>query len=410
MISGIAIGRASRRVRLRWRFAILALVAAILVLAGVLLMASSVLAPGTPPGPPTSGFYGSIAADAKANIQVGGADGGTGRARVSHRFRAGTTAALTSIRFAQRGGPGYSGGDGGTMRISVRSDDRGNPSDTVLATVERAFGNPSGDWSTYHDTTFPERATLRAGELYHITFENTSRAGQDFISINELLVFDETVPRQPLYPDADYAVLYATDETWSVLPHFTAVMDLTYSDGHHDGMGYIESMWQQFGTISGDADQVRQRFTVSGGDRVVTSASVRVRRSSGTSPLTITLETGGGDPIESLEISADDVPIVAGDDPEDGSGTWASVRFTESRLLSNGSTYELRLTTAVGTEYTVVPVREGTDSGSEGGTGNPSGFRSYRFTDGHAEGTHDGGATWTDLYEWSPVDLQFYFE
>ena len=386
------------------------LLASLTVLTGVLLISSSVLAPGTPPGPPIAGFYGSIAADAKANIQVGGIDGGTGRARVSHRFRAGTTAALTSIRFAQRGGPGYSGGDGGTMRISVRADDRGRPSDTVLASVERAFGNPSGDWSTYHDTTFPAPATVRAGELYHVVFENTSTAGLDFISINELVAFDETVPRQPLYPGDDYAVLYGGHQTWEVLPHYTAVMDLTYSDGHHDGIGYIESMWQQFGTISGAANQVRQRFTISGDNRIAASVSVRIRRGNGTSPLTITLETGGGDRIESMDVAADDVPIVVGDDPGDGSGTWVTVTFTEPRLMAHGSTYNLRLTTAAGTAYTVVPVREGTDSGTEGGTGNATGFRSYRFTDGQAEGTDNGGVTWTKLYEWSPVDLQFYFE
>ena len=354
-------------------------------------------------------MYGTIAADSKANIQVGGVDGGNGLARASHRFRASTSAALTSIRFAQRGGTGYSGGDGGTLRISVRPDNGGLPSETVLASVERAFGNPGGAWSTYHDTPFPSPATLTAGQLYHIVFENTSSAGQNYISINNLIVFDETVPRQPLYADADYAVLYATGSAWAVLPNYTAVMDLTYADGRHDGMGYIESMWQQYGVISGSASMVRQRFTVSGADRVITTATVRMRRSSGTSPLTVRLETSTGVLIEAVDVPASAVPVVLPDSAWNGAGVRVTAAFTAPRTLKAGETYHLRLSTAADSVYTTVPVREGTDSGSTGGTGNSTGFRSYRFTDGDGQFTNNGGSTWSNLYLWSPVDLQFYF-
>ena len=348
--------------------------------------------------PPAAGFYGSIGADSKANLQVGGVDEGTGVSKISHRFRAGTTAALTSLRFAQRGGAGYSAGDGGTLRISVRPDSNGVPSSTVLASVERAFGNPAGEWSTYHDTSFSSPATLTAGQLYHIVFENTSTSGQNYISVNNLFVFDETTPRQPFDPRDDYAVLLASGGPWSVLDHYTAVMDLTYANGHHDGMGYIEAMWQEYGTVSGNSHMVRQRFTVSSRDRVVSSVAVRMRRSAGSSPLTMRLESGSGQLIEAVSIPASAVPVVGTDDPRNGAGAWVSARFGTVHTLRAGSTYQLRLVTAAGTTYTTVPVREGSDTG----------FRSYRFTDGHGERTTDGGASWSKLYEWSPVDLQFY--
>ena len=73
--------------------------------------------------------------------------------------------------------------------------------------------------------------------------------------------------------------------------------------------------------------------------------------------------------------------------------------FNVSHTLRVGSTYNVRLSTAADTTYTTVPVREGTDSG----------FGSYRFTDGDGERTTDGGGSWSKLYEWSPVDLQFSF-
>ncbi|MFI5042735.1 MAG: hypothetical protein ACHQNA_12975, partial [Acidimicrobiales bacterium] len=61
-------------------------------------------------------------------------------------------------------------------------------------------------------------------------------------------------------------------------------------------------------------------------------------------------------------------------------------------------TYNLRLSTASGTEYTTVPVREGTDVG----------FASSTFTDGDGQHTTDG-SSWSNLFRPSPVDLQFCF-
>lgn len=348
-----------------------------------------------PPPPPGIGSYGSIAADSKANLQIGGLDG----RRVAHRFRAGTSGPLVAIRFAQRGGAGYSAGNGGTVRISIRPDAGGVPSETVLASVDRAFGNPGGDWSTYYDTAFPSPPTLTAGQLYHVVFENVDAVGVNYISINELFVFNATVPRQPLFADGNYAVLTGSGGAWSLMPNYTATMDLTYANGYHDGMGYIESMWQQFGVVSGASQMVRERFTVSSGTRSVTSATVRVRRSSGGSPLIVTLEAANGAALATVAIPSGAIPVVSPDSPRNGSGAWVTAAFAAPLLLANGSTYSLRLSTAADTVYTVVPVREGTDSG----------FRSYRFTDGDGQRTTNGGGSWSNLYLWSPVDIQFYF-
>ena len=84
-----------------------------------------------------------------------------------------------------------------------------------------------------------------------------------------------------------------------------------------------------------------------------------------------------------------------------------TVNFLKAHTLSHGVRYNLRLSTASGTTYTTIPIREGTDSGDYGGVGNPTGFRSRRFTDGEAQRTTDG-THWSKMYEWSPVDLQFY--
>ncbi len=372
-----------------------------LVLVGLLITPTLAATAGSTPsrssGPPASGIYGAaIKADAKANLRIGGPRG----RRVAHRFRAGTSSALISIRFAQRGGSGYSSGTGGTLRISIQSDDgSGRPSGTVLAAVGYVPGNAGGSWSHYDRVTFPSPATLTRGRVYHVVFENVDASPtSNYVSVNDLFVYGSVlVPRQPYYSDAEYAVLEGDSGSWALRGGYTGVMDLAYADGSHDGMGYIEAMIAKYGAISGASDMVREAFTVSGGDRTVTAVSVRVRRSYGTSPLTMTLETSGGALIESVAVPASSVPISA-PGGDNGGAVWVTAAFDSPHVLSDGASYSLRLSTAASTEYTTFPLREGTDIG----------FESRTFTDGSGQFTTNG-SSWTDLYQWSPVDLQFYF-
>lgn len=350
--------------------------------------------------------YGTIAADSKANLRVG-PDG-----TLAHRFRASTSSALTAVRFSQRGGDVYSGGTGGTMVISVRGDDgSGRPSATRLASMTYLPGNPSGGWTTYKNLSFPSPATLTAGELYYIVFENTDPSPlTNYISVNELAVLGGlSSPRQPTFADGDHGVLYTRNGSWYLDGAYTAVMDLSYANGRNDGQGYIEAMIAMYGLVSGPDTMVRERFTVSGEDRLISSASVRVKRTGGSSPLVLRLETAAGALIDSATIPASAVPLSSMDARMLGSA-WVTGSFGTAQRLVNGSTYHLTLVTAADTTYAMVPLREGTDSGEIGGPGQPTGFRSTRFTDGDGQKTTDGGSTWAYLYQWSPVDLQFYLK
>ena len=66
--------------------------------------------------------------------------------------------------------------------------------------------------------------------------------------------------------------------------------------------------------------------------------------------------------------------------------------------LVAGTTYGLVLTTAGTSAYTAAPIREGTDVG----------MASPAFRGGSGQRSSDG-ARWVDLFDRSPVDLQFYF-
>ena len=102
---------------------------------------------------PLTGLYGSaIAMDSKNNETVGG----PALQRVSYRFRASATSDLVSVAVIQRGGPHYSDGDGGSMRISVESDVDGHPSGTPLASLSFRPGNPAEAWERSDRLVFPD--------------------------------------------------------------------------------------------------------------------------------------------------------------------------------------------------------------------------------------------------------------
>ncbi len=349
--------------------------------------------PTATPGPAVKGIYGTaLNVDTKANLQVGWTDG----ARLAHRFRASTSSMILSVRFAQRGGSVYSGGTGGTIRITIQADADGVPSGTVLGSVDYTPGNPSQAWAKFDVLQLPAPVPVTKGKLYYVVFENTDADPEaNYISVNELFVYGPTlVPRQPGLADADYAVLYATPGHWQVQDNFTADMDITYADGGHDGVAYVQNMTEYFGTVSGAAS-VREHFTVVGNGRIVSSAAVRVRRSSGSDPLVISIRQGDT-VLASGEVAATEIPAsAAGGD--NGGSVWASVTFP-TMTLAAGTTYDLVLTTAPSSTYTAAPIREGTDVGLE----------SFAFREGTAQGSPDG-SRWTDLFDKSPTDLQFYF-
>jgi hypothetical protein len=167
-------------------------------------------------------------------------------------------------------------------------------------------------------------------------------------------------------------------------------------------------MVAMYGVISGD-NMVREHFTVSGGDRTITSLSVRVSRAAGASPLILRLETATGALVDSVSIPASSIPSTAPLGSKTGS-VWVTGTFGSAYRLTDGDTYNLRLVTSSDTTYSAVPLREGTDCGSAGGPGNTTGFRSTRFTDGDGQRSTNGGSTWANLYQYSPVDLQFYMK
>jgi hypothetical protein len=380
------------------------------LLVAIALVAVAVLAVGSfgtpghtpvPDGPPVSGLYGpGIGMDSLNNTIVGGPDGTV----ASYRFRASTSAGLSSIRVYVMGPThaGYGAGTGGTWQVTVQPDDgtsRHEPSGTVLATasLQPTEVFPVVAWSS--------PPSLVAGQLYHVVFTNVDPdPAANYASVNGIFMYQPTSPRQPAFSDTDWGQLTnARGGGWSESENTVPIMQLSYADGVTDGEGYMEVWIRSAKTISGSA-QAREAFTVSGPDRAVAAFSVRLMRISGTSPLGVRVEDADGTPIAEGSIAASTIAVGApGDHGGLGHATWETSTFSTPRILRSGSSYQVVLSTAADTSYSIFAIMQGEPWGFDPATYYADGHAQYTTGSDWGPFTQDGGAALDQ------GDLQFYF-
>ncbi len=348
----------------------------------------------TPTPAPEADFIGSINADSLANTQVGGTSCGCANLMTSYRFRATQSSALRSIRIYVIGPnyAGYGGGTGGTIEVTVQTDSSsGTPSGAVLATTTFT---PGSEGAAGKVVTFPSPATLTAGTRYHLVFKNIDPSPKlNYPSLDSMYTYSPTfTPAQPGLSD-DWAQLINFGDGWQLRPRYTPILNLTYANGITAGMGYLESYVRQYAVISG-ANKVRERFTLAGSYQVSTAA-VRLARSSGSSPLTIRLERADGTLVAEGTVAPSSIAI-ASPYPSFGGAVWAVITFP-SVSLPAGS-YNLVASTTADTEYTAFGIRQGSSYGYTSST---------YFSDGRAQFTT--GGPWADLHN-EENDLQFYLK
>jgi hypothetical protein len=346
--------------------------------------------------------YGSaINADDLNNSVVGGPDG----RKVSYRFRATESSGLQSIRVYLVTGSGYSGGTNGSLVITVQTDDGSSahrPSGVVLASTTYVPGSTVAN-SGLPLISFSSPAQLVAGQLYHVVFTNGDASPtSNYISVDGLFTFGDPSPWQPKYANTDWANLIYFQGAWSDNRGagqgvITPIMALYYTDGAVVGQGYLEVWVSLPKTISGNA-MVREEFTVSGASQTVNSASVRVRRVSGSSPLTVNLETSTGTLVASGTISAGLIP--SGSRPG-----WATANFASSVTLAAGSSYHLVLQAPAGTAYDAFVIRDGATWGFPASTYFSDGTGQYTTGSGWLGFDQPGGGTNLTM-----GDLQFYLQ
>ena len=342
-------------------------------------------------------MYGpAVSMSSLANIRVGGPPDIN---PVSFRFRSEHSGDIATARIFLQAGSGYSGGNGGQYRITISSDDGTSnhvPGSKVLARATFAPGNTS---SVGYLVQFDAPARVTQGQLYHLVVTNIDPSpASNYISLNNLYLHQ--VPSgqwRPRWKNTDWSSLYRIGDTWTLKSGWAPILDLGFTDGHHEGNGYMEISRTGAGQISGRS-MVRESFTVRGGDRVVTGVGIRLQRVGGMDPLTARLERSDGSVIAQASIAATAIPLGASTGYSEDSA-WVEAAFPSPVTIQQGTTYRLRLSTPAGTEYAAWAIREGSQYHYDPAT---------YFSDGQGQYTSDG-SSWSSLGQVSgQQDLQFY--
>ena len=338
-----------------------------------------------------------VAADSLSNTTIGGPHG----TALAYRFRAQWTGRVRGVRFhiiLNAGGRrGYSGGNGGLLRVSLARDSGGPqhvPSEGELAaTVIR----PSRR-NLWPLVRFAQPPRVTAGRLYHVVFTNVARhPRRNYPSINALRARGHGEP-SPRVPQA-LAVLLgdtedggATPTRWrprAIVPgdRYVPIVDVVGDrPRQHVGMGYMEA-WVTAPRPIGDHARVRQLFRVPGdGMTEITGAWLRVIRSTGrAAALRLSVERPDGGALASATVPA---RTVSGQDLQ-----WVHVRFTAPVVAAAGTALALTASAQRASSYRTFPVREGIHFGFDARTVFSSGYA--EFSDG------DG---WTGWEQWGRSD------
>jgi hypothetical protein len=303
------------------------------------------------------------------------------------------------------GNLGYSGGDGGTLAVSlVRQGEDGLPTQPPLAT---ATLHPRTDAISFPQVRFDSPPQIVAGSRYAIVFTNTSEHPADnYISVNSLV--SHAAGDAPPHALSDSVLLGdssdggATPSNWrtrggAAFDRYLPIVDIAGATKEHRlGIGYMES-WISNPKRIDHSDAVRELFTFKGARAArVLRAVVRVRRiGDHAGPLSVRIETEKGTALAVANISGDLAPI-------DGAG-WVSAVFRKPPLLHSGQKVALVLRSAGGT-FQAYPLRKGLAFGFDPAT---------VFSSGYAQFLHEG--KWRGWDQWGDHDrhdgdLQFALE
>jgi hypothetical protein len=362
-------------------------------------------------------------ADDLANLIVGWyAPNANSNTSIAYRIRSEHDGPLKAIRtffIWSSARAGYQSGTGGQIQVQVQTDDGTSnhyPSGTALASlVYHPPVTSSASSDHFPLLTFASPPTLSAGQLYHIVFTNIDpNPKANWVSLDGLWMWRSFTPEQPTKPNTDLAVLERGADfnqgAWGLYTRgagnsITPCLELDF-EGAAQGQGYI----QGFGApdagfvnpkpITG-AQQVREVFTLTGTAKVVSSISVRVNRTSGSSPLSLRVEKTDG---TVLGQGSALVPMGGAATSSSNGESWVKALFPGPITLLPNVTYRLVLTSPTDTVHATHVLQKGSDYGFQAGT---------YFPGGHAEFNDGSGWRGWDLWGIPNVmttDLQFFFE
>ncbi len=333
-------------------------------------------AKGACPAPLTA--YGNpLAADTLSNLRIG-----VDVAQMSYRFRSIRSDAVQSVRVYVKRGEGYSGGNGGTLRLDLVADDPKDhtPVNQVLAS---AFATDLLDGPFNRVFTFEKPIPLTGDLYYHLVFSNCApEPDLDFVSINNLVVLGGG---QSSLADPSVLTKGQLGSSWVLRADHIPIFALQYTNSGRLGQGYIDALSQSGVFHIKGTNQAREEIAISGEDIRITEANVRVRDPlSSPADLSVSIEDSKGNV---LSVTRAQVGSGANYD-------WVKFALHAPLTLRSGETYDLVLSSEAGVD--TFPLQGGARYGFDVPT--------LLRTGGYEVNT---GAAW--IAPRSELHLQYYF-
>jgi hypothetical protein len=340
-----------------------------------------------------------VQADSLGNTVIGGRDG----TALAFRFRASWTGSVAALRFYiitnVNGRTGYSLGDGGTLRVTLKADSGRRPHVPTGPDLASATLRPASA-GTFPLVPLTRPAHIDAGRYYHVVFRNVgANPERNYVSINGLFSHAR-LGRGPAVPGG-MAVLEQDrggDGGWHPRrsdPHeyYLPILEVAgASDGQRAGLGYME-VWDP--KPIGIAAGVRQLLhTPAGRPTRVAGAWLRVRREPGArGPLVLGLTGADGRALGSATVAPGNVPTR--------DAGWVHVRFPGSVSLPPDADVALSASSPQSSAYEAFPIRKGIDYGFDSTTFFNSGYAQFNPGDGWVGWDQWGG------HDRHDSDLQF---
>lgn len=341
---------------------------------------------------------------------------------VANRFLATVSAPLVHARILFVTGRGYSGGTGGTIRVSLHADDgsaRHLPAlDTELASTTVVPTRRNGSNSFPQEIRFEQPPALQAGQLYHLVFRNVDPdPAANFVSVDHAATISANGRPARWLNTRDWSVEYATrpagsqgafewrnltrqgSDNGTATNHFSPIMELGYGNGQVQGVGDMESgsvVPERIHTIDAGAP-VRERFSPTT-SRTISGLSLAAATTTGGS-LQWRLKQGDTElAAGQIEQPAPNYRVMKMKTGADGrtednvdvtSMHWYDVALPTDIRLDAGKVYDLELTPAGNSRWVLAPHRNGQ-------------FYSFKwpaaFTESRAQHTRNG--RWLDTFLW----------
>ncbi len=221
-----------------------------------------------------------------------------------------------------------------SYRYSLQSDSAGLPSGVFLGA--RIFPTNSIGWNTVPLGT-PVNVTV--GTVYHLVVEPFGTpASNRYINVGSTTPLNYLIPKtQAIDLNSNTLFKAGAAAPWLVLNQ-QPIYELDYSDSTYEGNPFINFTLSRISSSS----RIGEKFTVSGGDKIVTEISFFVARNSNTVPLD-DLYLDLWDVTTNNIIKMVEGVTLATRNTVDTTFTYKKYTFLTSQVLTDGHTYRIFL-------------------------------------------------------------------